>query len=299
MISLALVTDATSLPIDYDMPPLLDACKEVGFAPEVVFWDDPAVTWSRFDAVLMRSPWTWVDRLPEFMARCEEISAATHLLSPMPLVRWALDKRYLQDLAALGVPVAPTQVVAPGEQPSAAVRDFLAAHPEAGEFVIKPSNACYSRDVQRYARQKADDATQHVARLHQNGSHVILQPYIESVDREGEIDLTYFDGAYSHAIHKGAMLMPDGTVNVPTLEYRKARVADEDERAVAAAALEAAAASLGIEPPLLYGRVDLIRDRDGKPMVLEMELCEPSLNLSFSEGSALRFARALAERLKP
>ncbi|MFJ3961877.1 RimK family alpha-L-glutamate ligase [Streptomyces sp. NPDC090036] len=296
--TLALVTDAVSLPIDYDMPPLLEACETVGITTEVCSWEDQTVDWSRFEAVVFRSPWTWAERKAEFLAFCERISGVTRLITPMPLVRWALDKRYLADLAAHGVPVIPTTIVEPGAAALPAVRNFLAAHPQAGEFVIKPTDGCYSKDVQRYARSLEDEAARHIVRLHANGSHVILQPYVESVDRHGETDLTFFDGVYSHAIHKGAMLMQDGTVHVPTLDFRQARAADQDERAVAAAALAASVAHLGLDRPLVCGRVDLVRAADGTPMVLEMELCEPSLNLTFSEDGALRFAQALAERLK-
>ncbi|MFG2263769.1 RimK family alpha-L-glutamate ligase [Streptomyces sp. NPDC048720] len=299
MSTLALVTDAVSLPIDYDMPPLMAACETVGIDAEVCLWEDENVDWSRFDAVVFRSPWTWAEKLPEFLAFCERIAAVTELVTPMPLVRWALDKRYLVDIAARGVPVIPLRLVEPGVDPLSAVQDFLAAHPEAAEFVVKPTDGCYSKDVQRYARPLEAEASRHVARLLGNGSHVILQPYVQSVDRHGETDLTFFDGVYSHAIHKGAMLMPDGTVHVPTLDFRKARAAAADERAVASAALAAAVSHLGLERPLVCGRVDLVRGADGQPMVLEMELCEPSLNLPFSEDGALRFAQALAERLKP
>jgi O-ureido-D-serine cyclo-ligase len=54
---------------------------------------------------------------------------------------------------------------------------------------------------------------------------------------------------------------------------------------------------LGLDRPLLYARIDLVRGDDGRPLVLEAELCEPSLNLSFAGGSAGRFARAIADRL--
>lgn len=277
---------------------MLEACETVGITTEVCSWEDETVDWSRFEAVVFRSPWTWAERKAEFLAFCERISGVTRLITPMPLVRWALDKRYLADLAAHGVPVIATTIVEPGAAALPAVRNFLAAHPQAGEFVIKPTDGCYSKDVQRYARSLEDEAARHIVRLHANGSHVILQPYVESVDRHGETDLTFFDGVYSHAIHKGAMLMQDGTVHVPTLDFRQARAADQDERAVAAAALAASVAHLGLDRPLVCGRVDLVRAADGTPMVLEMELCEPSLNLTFSEGGALRFAQALAERLK-
>lgn len=298
MDTLAFVTDETSLPIDFDMPLLLDACHAIDLTPEVCSWDDPRVDWSRFDAVLLRSPWSYVDRLPEFLAWCEAVDASTRLFNPVSVARWSLDKHYLADLAERGVAVVPTKFVEPDTNPVRAVREFLAEHPQVKEIVVKPTVGAYSKDVQRFARLREEEAVEYVDRLLGRDFHVMLQPYFESVDGDGETDLIYFDGVYSHAIHKSPMLMPDGTVNVPTQESRKARTADEDERTVASAALDAAASHLGIEWPLLYGRVDLIRGDGGEPVVLELELCEPSLSLPFTEGGSMRFAQALAKRLK-
>ncbi|RCV57963.1 ATP-grasp domain-containing protein [Marinitenerispora sediminis] len=295
--ALALVTDADSLPIDYDMPLLLDACRAVGLTAEVCDWDDPSVDWGRFGTVLLRSPWTYVERLPEFLAWGERVAASTQLFNPMPVVRWSLDKLYLADLAAYGVPVVPSRIVGPGTDPLTAVREFRTAHPQAAEIVVKPTVGAYSKDVQRYGRHRDAEAAGHIARLLGRGDRVILQPYLESIDRDGETDMIYFDGVYSHAIRKSALLLPDGTVSAPTQDVRKARDADEGERAVAQAVFDAAASHLGLDRPLLYGRVDLVRADDGTPVVLEMELCEPSLSLPFAEGGALRFARALAGRL--
>ncbi len=297
MKTLALVTSATSLPIDFDMPLLLDACRSLGLTTEVCDWEDPEVDWSQFDAALLRSPWNYVERLPEFLLWCERITHSTHLFNPLSVTRWALDKRYLADLATQGVPIVPTRFVEPGADPLAVCCAFLAERPDADAIVVKPTVGAYSKDVQRFARTLALDAAAYVAELLGRGHHVILQPYLASIDRDGETNLAYFDGVYSHAIRKSPMLMPDGTVNVPTQDLRQARNADPAERAVATAALQTAAAHLGLDRPLLYGRVDLIRGNDGQPVVLELEICEPSLNLPFAEGSAMRFAQAVARRL--
>ncbi|MDH6135544.1 glutathione synthase/RimK-type ligase-like ATP-grasp enzyme [Kitasatospora sp. MAA4] len=295
---LALVTDETSLAIDYDMPLLLDACHEVGIRTEICSWRDPDIAWDRFDAVLLRSPWTYVESLPQFLEWCEYVTDVTSLFNPLPVVRWNLDKHYLADLAAAGVPVVPSGFVAPGADPAAAVRTFLARHDRAPEIVVKPTVGAYSRDVQRFARSSETEAAAYVAKLLDQGCHVILQPYLDSVDHDGETDLIHFDGVYSHAIRKRALLLPDGRVDQPTQEARTARDAAEDERAVAAAALDAAAEHLALREPLLYGRVDLIRGADGKPLVLELELCEPSLSMPFSETSAARFAQVISARLE-
>ncbi len=297
MYTLALITDSHSLAMDFDMPLLLDACRARGFTAEVCEWEDPTIDWSHFDAVVLRSPWNCIECIPKFLAWCERISAVTQLFNPLSVVRWNLNKHYLADLAAHGVPVVPSQFVERGENPLLALRSFLAAHPQSRELVIKPTVGSYSRGVQRFARPMETEAAQYIAHLLGNACQVILQPYMESIDHDGETNMTYFDGVYSHAIRKSALLMPDGTVNAPLQDFRKERAATEDERAVALAALNATVAHLALEQPLLYGRVDLIRDNYGEPIVLEMEVCEPSLNLPFDEGGAMRFVQAMTNRL--
>lgn len=296
--TIALVTDEASLPIDYDMSLLLAACHDAGLATEVCSWEDASVPWPKFDAVLLRSPWTYVDRLPEFLAWCQQVTGTTELLNPLPVVRWTLDKRYMGDLAARGVPVVPSAFMEPGTNGLKAVRAFLDEHPRAEEIVVKPTVGAYSKDVRRFRRSQLDEAAEHAAAMLRAGRHVALQPYLGSIDIHGETDLIYFDGSYSHAIRKAPLLMPDGTVNVPTFDARSAREADTDERAVASAALDAARACLQLDQPLLYGRVDLVRGDDGHPRVLELELCEPSLSLPFTDRGATLFARALVERLR-
>lgn len=297
MKSIALVTCAASLPIDYDMPPLLDALATLGMQTQVCDWEDPSIDWAAFDAVLLRSPWNYIDQLPTFLRWCERVESMTTLLNPAVVARFALDKHYLAALSSLGVPTVPTQFIESGMDPHEAIRALLAAHPESGDVVVKPTIGAYSKNVQRFAREQAHEAGDYAASLLANGSLVIVQPYLPLVDEVGETNLTYFDNAYSHAIRKSAMLLADGTVNVPTLDLRAAREADEAERAVAEAALRAAAQYMGLARPLLYGRVDLIRDKQGRPVVLELDICEPSLNLPFAPGSALRFAQVLARRL--
>ena len=48
---------------------------------------------------------------------------------------------------------------------------------------------------------------------------------------------------------------------------------------------------------LLYARVDLIPGADGSPRLVELELTEPSLFLSYSDGAPDRLAERVLKRL--
>jgi hypothetical protein len=48
---------------------------------------------------------------------------------------------------------------------------------------------------------------------------------------------------------------------------------------------------------LLYARVDLIPDAQGNPLLIELELTEPSLFFEYGDGAAERFAASIAAQL--
>jgi O-ureido-D-serine cyclo-ligase len=215
------------------------------------------------------------------------------------VVRWSLDKHYLVDLSSCGVPVVDSTFVEPNMDPDPILRTFLAEHPRLRDFVAKPAVGAYSKDVKRYTRGQASEALSHISMLLNENCAVILQPYLPSIDHDGETNLIYFDQVYSHAIRKGALLQEDGTVNPPTYAFRTAREPAAEELATAQAAIDAASAHLSLRHPLHYARVDLIRGENGEPRILELELFEPSLSLPLADGSADRFARALSRLRRP
>ena len=296
---LALATAIAAAGLDDDLSPLLDACTRAGIDTQVRAWDDPSVAWGRFDAVLLRSPWDYTERLPDFLDWCARVTGQTRLLNPLPVVSWNTDKHYLADLLARGVAVVSTGFIEPDMEPLPSLQAFLQTHHDAAEFVVKPAVGAGSRDAQRYARSQEFAAANHIARLLDADRSVLLQPYLSSVDHHGETALMYFNGVFSHAIRKGPLLQPDEgpTPHLFAAEAITPRTAGNDELALAARALAAAGDVLQLREPLMYARVDLIRDRDASPRVLELELCEPSLFLAHADGSADRLARLLSDAL--
>jgi O-ureido-D-serine cyclo-ligase len=287
---IALVTARAARELDEDLAPLEAALTEAGAAVSVADWDDEAIDWSRFDLAVLRSTWDYTLRLAEFLAWLERASAATRLRNPLPVVRWNTDKHYLRDLARAGVPVVPSAFVEPGEDAGAALAAFLDAH-AAAEFVVKPAIGAGSRDAQRYGRDERAAASAHAERLLAARRSVLLQPYLDRVDAHGETALIHFAGAFSHAIRKGPLLRrgEGPTRALFAAEHIRPRRPAAEELALA----ERTLAAIPFARPLLYARVDLIHDAAGAPLVLELELAEPSLFFAHGPGSAARFARAI------
>jgi hypothetical protein len=308
---IAFVTAIASAALDDDMPPLLAACARAGLRAEVRAWDDFTVSWARYDAVVLRSPWDYHLHRDAFLRWCERVARAGRLFNPVELVRWNTDKHYLADLEAAGLPVVPTRFVEPeieGDpdaeaEPLAVLENFLAAHHGTGDVVVKPAVSAGSRDTARYRRDQTLAAANHLGLLLAAGRAAMLQPYLESVDAHGETALLYFDGVFSHAIRKAALLRPDapGLDHTALPEAIAPRTPDADEVRIGEAVLAAVRARGGETP--LYARIDLIRDHEGRdphgaPRLLELELTEPSLFFATDLLAADRFVAALIARLQ-
>ena len=282
------MTAAVARALDDDLPPLTAALTGRGIDHAVVNWHDPSVDWAGFALVVVRSPWDYTRRHAEFLEWAERVAALTALANPPAVIRWSSDKRYMADLRAAGVPAVLTSFAAPGE-----TMDW----PQADEVVVKPTVSAGSLDTERHTATRRARAEAHVARLHAAGRVAMAQPYLSAVEGErGETALVFLDGVFSHALRKGPMLVPGLSVvgGLYVEEDIRAAEATAAERSVAEAAI---AAIPGAGGPLLYARVDLVPDDDGRPVVLELELIEPSLFLAFSPGAAERAAAAVAARL--
>jgi O-ureido-D-serine cyclo-ligase len=300
---IALVTAIAAFALDDDLAPLRDALARAGASVAIVAWDDPTVSWGRFDVAVLRSPWDYTQRPAEFLAWCERVGTQTRLLNPLPVVRWNTDKHYLADLQGAGVPVVESVFIEPrkvdphataksGASPGPALAEepsALDGVPDWPEFVVKPAIGAGSRDTQRYGRAERAAAEAHARRLLDEGRSVLVQPYLDQVDAAGETALIFFDGVFSHAIRKGPLLArgEGPTQALFATEDIVAREPGTAEFDVAHRALEAIPFGR-----LAYARVDLLPSPDG-PRLLELELTEPSLFFAHAAGSADRFAATL------
>lgn len=273
---------------DEDGDALIAALAERATPARWQVWNDPNASWSD-DLVVVRSTWDYTGDREGFLSWARSVP---RLVNPAEVIAWNSDKSYLTDLADAGLPVVPSAFVAVGES---------AVFPTGEDFVLKPSVGAGSMGAGRFGADAHAPARAHVTALHDAGRTVLIQPYLGDVDTAGETALVYLDGEFSHAVGKGAMLSPQvrnplDAVSGETLfavEHITRREPSVAELDVGARAMQVLRERLGAD--LLYARVDLLPTSDG-PVLIELELVEPSLFLGYDDEAVHRLAAAIAVR---
>ena len=265
-----------------------DAMAGRGWQVDCVPWRNASHDWNQYQAAYICTPWDYPDDPQLFMAVLESIEASSaHLINPISLVRWSLAKTYLRDLENRGGAIVPSLWF-----------EHFDAHQVAGWFdhfnanriIVKPQVGTNSQHQVVLRHPVAAEQLAELQRQYRERPFFV-QPFIDSVQGEGEYSLFFFGGEYSHAILK-----------TPAQDdFRSQEEHGAEIRSIAATEEQVAAAekllSL-VDPQPTYVRVDLVRDaRDGY-LLMELELIEPSLYLRTDPGAADRFASAFNERFK-
>jgi len=260
---------------------------ELGWEVETVAWR-AAVDWNVFDAVYICTPWDYPDHMPQFVEvlACIQDSRAL-LVNDLSLIHWTIEKTYLRDVERRGHDIVPSSWYKDFE--SAKPADFFTDH-EADDVVIKPTVGANAKDT-FVLSNPIDDDTLELLRQTFAARAFFVQPFIEAIQTEGEYSLFFFDNQYSHAIQK-----------VPKAgDFRVQEEHGADIRSVQPPKklLETAEALFSsIKPSPTYGRGDWVRGQDGRFLLMELELIEPSLYLRTDSGAAARFARAFDQRFE-
>jgi glutathione synthase/RimK-type ligase-like ATP-grasp enzyme len=232
---------------------------------------------SDFDLVLALLAWgyhrdgDWAGQIDRWQA------AGIRLQNPPAVLRWNADKAYLADFEAKGAPVVPTIFV---EAVTEAALHDAAARFGTDRLVAKPRiSASAFRTIRWSPGAPLDGAPTDAA---------MIQPFMAEVLEGGEPSLLYLGGRFSHAVSKRPQA---GDFRVqPEFDGILAPYQPwPDELAAAEAALAAAG------EPLLYARVDLVRDLEGRPVLMELEAIEPDLFLEYDSTAPVRFAEAVAK----
>jgi glutathione synthase/RimK-type ligase-like ATP-grasp enzyme len=269
-------TEGWSIDADLAIAPLQARNWQIDWVP----WRSPDVDWDRYDAVYIGTPWDYPEDVSRFIGVLERIDrSAAVLVNDLALVRWGIPKTYLRDLEARGAAIVPSLW---HEHLSAGQLSSFFEALSVDHLVIKPVVSTNATDTFLLDRDEASAMELRLLGTFSNRAFVV-QPFIENIRKEGEYSLFYFGGNYSHAIRK-----------VPkALDFR---VQEEHGANIVAAQPDAslvdcADAIMGLVEPLpVYARCDLVRGADGRFLLMELELIEPSMYLRMHADAPERFA---------
>lgn len=230
--------------------------------------------------VLPLVAWGYHRDAARWLTACATWEAAdVSMLNPPSVLGWNSDKSYLGRLAERGAATPETLWV---ESPTQADVDAAFNRLGCDTLVVKPRVSGGAWKTQRLAQGEAlIDGPQGPA---------MIQPYLASIETEGETSLLFFGGAFSHAVNKRPV---DGDFRIQTQFGGRYRAVQPDAGAMALAERVLAA----IDEDLLYARIDLARGADGGWRLMEAELIEPDFYLGQAPDQGRAFARAVRARL--
>ena len=259
--------------------------KNIAVSP--VLWDDATINWQQFDAIILRSMWDYFERPDEFNQWLDKLELlGCKVLNPLSVVKWNQNKNYFDDFSKKGIGLPPYVICS--KKNTGTLKKIMEDNGWR-KVVVKPtiSGGAYNTWITTTGSAVADEMR--FGELLQTGD-VIVQLFVEEIITKGELSLVFFNKRFSHAICKKAK---QGDFRVQT-QFGGTADAIEPDKIVL---LQATDLLNNINEPLLYARVDGIVMDDGKFLLMELELIEPSLSVFSNDKACENFYAALVEIL--
>lgn len=271
-------TSGWAIDADLGIAPL----NALGWTVETLPWRADGVDWNLQDAVYIGTPWDYPDDPDGFLAALAAIDRSSALLvNPLSLVHWNLSKTYLRDLEEKGAAIVPSIW---RDSLDAGMLDDLFAACNSEQVIIKPVVSTNAADTYLLGPD-IDNETR--GQLHKTFRQrpFVVQPFIRAILSEGEYSLFYLGGEYSHAIQK----VPKAT-DFRVQEEHGGSIESVDPEARLIETADSVLAK--VDPAPVYARCDFVRGDDGRFLVMELEIIEPSLYLRMNADAPARFAKA-------
>ncbi|MDX1401011.1 MAG: hypothetical protein R3245_03735 [Kiloniellales bacterium] len=257
---------------------LIAALANRGLSAERIAWQRKDIDWAAYGMAVIRSTWDYFENLPDFFETLTAIAArGCRLVNPLTTVRWNAEKRYLAELAEAGIPTAPSLFLDAGEDPKPRLSEL---GPAPGGYVRKPLVGVGAFGIERFSDQRT------LLRAPPSPSPSLLQPFIDTVASEGEWSFVFGAGRFLYAALKrpsNGEFRVQGVHGGTTLPITP-RAQDLE---VAAQCYQA----LPVRAEL--ARLDMMRLKDGRFVLMEAELIEPQLYLFDVPQAAAALAGAI------
>ena len=267
---------------DLDIPFATEAAAQLDIDLVFANWNDKSIAWESFDAAVIRSTWDYVPVRDEFLQFAKTVETKTKLFNSCDVMRWNTDKKYLSVLEGKGVPIIPTKFASSIDE---ALPAISWAFETADSIAIKPTVGAGARLAGKATTK--DEAIEFVKKIIEANRAVIIQPYISSVDDEGEKAIIVIDGEISHVAKK----VPALTIGGHGDAAGQLEITNEVREIV-----KTISNSVSEWNDLLFARVDVVR-MDEKLVLMELELTEPWLFMQFRPAAGIDLFKALKQRI--
>ena len=179
---------------------LKSALEAQGLKVDITYWDNPSYEWQKTRSILFRTIWDYFERFDEFWEWIEQVKTKTRLINSYELIKWNIDKHYLNDLKNSGIQVVPTYFADRGNNISlkeiANLNDWK-------HIVIKPAISASAFNTYKITNDEIEQKEQLFHELLQTHD-MLVQPFFSTISEFGEASLMVFDGKFTHAILKKA-----------------------------------------------------------------------------------------------
>lgn len=260
---------------------LFEPLSQRGWETEEVSWRSSSTDWNKYDTVIIRSPWDYQDDADAFLEVLEQIEdSSAQLENSLELIKWNIEKTYLQDLEDEGIRIVPTLWHHHFED--AMLNDFF-KELETDEAIIKPTVSANADDTFWVNKNDAQQYTANLGSIFDDRSFMV-QPFMENITEEGEFSVFFFGDTYSHTILK---IPGANDFRVQEEHGGRLKTVEPEEKL-----LKSTRKLLHhVDPQPLYTRADYVRTPDDGFALMELELIEPSLYFNMDPQSPQRFAK--------
>ena len=267
---------------DLDIPFAIKAAEQLEIDLVFANWNDKSIAWESFDAAVIRSAWDYVPVRDEFLQFAKNVETKTKLFNSYDVMRWNTDKKYLSNLENKGVPIIPTKFASNIDEAMPAVSWAFGI---AEAIAIKPTVGAGARLAGKATTEA--EAIEFVKRILEAKRTAIIQPYVSSVDDEGEKAIIVINGEISHVAKKVPALTKGGHGDAAGQLEITSEIRD---------IVKTTSNAVSEWDDLLFARVDVVRMGE-KLVLMELELTEPWLFMQFRPEAGVNLFKALKQRI--
>ena len=260
--------------------------EDLGISHQIVAWSDPAVDWSSFSCLLIKSTWDYFDFYEEFKDWIKAMrQLGIPLLNSLDTLEWNSSKRYLLEIAAKGFPVIAGHILEKGAEVSTStIFEKIASE----IMVVKPLVSGGAKNTLKIAKKDWDNYAAQVQSLVKEEA-CLVQSFVKEVQEVGEYSLIFFNGIFSHAV-----LKTPAKQDFRVQHYFGGTIKTIQPSSEMIDSCQKLMDNFGKNT--LYARVDGVVS-DGIFFLMELEMIEPYLFLDSSPAALANYERAVASRL--